>query len=334
MHYSRRVSRANYHAPILVLWALLAAVVSLGIAGTAQASAAPTVESILPNQGPTAGGTLVKIIGTGFVEPATVTIGGAATAVTVVSPTEITAKTQAQAAGTAEVVVKDSGGTSTLGPTYTYVAAPTVESVTPKEGPVAGGATVTIKGTHLNGATAVKFGPNAATVKSDTPTEITATSPAGSLGTVHVTVTTPGGTSAETAADEYTYVAAPTVESVTPKEGPVAGGATVTIKGTHLNGATAVKFGPNAATVKSDTPTEITATSPAGSGTVHVTVTTPGGTSAETAADEYTYVAAPTVESVTPKEGPVAGGATVTIKGTHLNGATAVKFGSTADTSL
>src|SRR3984893_10270072 len=288
MHYSRRVSRANYHAPILVLWALLAAVVSLGIAGTAQASAAPTVESILPNQGPTAGGTLVKIIGTGFVEPATVTIGGAATAVTVVSPTEITAKTQAQAAGTAEVVVKDSGGTSTLGPTYTYVAAPTVESVTPKEGPVAGGATVTIKGTHLNGATAVKFGPNAATVKSDTPPEITATSPAGS-GTVHVTGTTPGGTSAETAADEYNYVAAPTVESVTPKEGPVAGGATVTIKGTHLNGATAVKFGSTEATsFKVEPGGEIIAVSPAGSGTVHVTVTTPGGTSVETAADRFT----------------------------------------------
>ena len=57
----------------------------------------PIVESITPTQGPTAGGTSVKIKGKGFVSPATVKIGSAATSVTVVSETEITAKTAATA---------------------------------------------------------------------------------------------------------------------------------------------------------------------------------------------------------------------------------------------
>ena len=38
--------------------------------------------------------------------------------------------------------------------------------------------------------------------------------------------------------------------------------------------------------------TTITADSPAGTGTVDVTVTTPGGTSATSAADQFTYIAA------------------------------------------
>ena len=40
-----------------------------------------------------------------------------------------------------------------------------------------------------------------------------------------------------------------------------------------------------------DSDTQITATSPAGTGTVDVTVTTPAGTSRPASADQFTYVA-------------------------------------------
>ena len=53
-----------------------------------------------------------------------------------------------------------------------------------------------------------------------------------------MTVTTPGGTSATSPADEFTYVAAPTVTSINPTSGPTAGGTTVTVTGTNLSGAT------------------------------------------------------------------------------------------------
>ena len=64
----------------------------------------------------------------------------------------------------------------------------------------------------------------------------------------------------------------------------------MTITGTGFTGATAVDFGTTPATnftVVSDT--TITADSPAGTGTVDVTVTTPAGTSATSAADQFTY---------------------------------------------
>ncbi len=65
---------------------------------------------------------------------------------------------------------------------------------------------MTITGTDLTGATAVKFGSkDAASFSVSSATKITATSPAGSLGTVDITVTTPGGTSATSSADQFSY---------------------------------------------------------------------------------------------------------------------------------
>src|SRR5579859_1071443 len=81
----------------------------------------------------------------------------------------------------------------------------------------------------------------------------------------------------------------PTIASVIPNIGPAAGGTLVTITGTNLNGATAVKFGTAAATFSVTDSTHIAATSPAGSGTVDVTVTTSSGTSALSPADKFTY---------------------------------------------
>jgi hypothetical protein len=140
----------------------------------------------------------------------------------------------------------------------------------------------------------VQFGGSAAAgVSVASASKLTATSPAGS-GTVDVTVTTPGGTSATGPADHFTdIVPAPTVTAISPSSGPQDGGTTVKITGTHLSGATAVKFGATPASgfqVNGDA--QITATSPAGSGIVDVTVTTPGGASATGPTDRFSYQAA------------------------------------------
>jgi len=173
---------------------------------------------------------------------------------------------------------------------------PAVGDLDPDLGPTAGGNSVTITGTDLTGATLVKFGANSATITENTATQIKVTVPAGSAGTTDVIVTTPDGESANTAADNYTYVAPPAVTALDPSSGPTAGGNSVTITGTSLNGATLVKFGANSAAITENTATQIKVTVPAGSaGTVDVIVTTPGGSSANTAADNYTYVVAPTV---------------------------------------
>jgi uncharacterized protein YhjY with autotransporter beta-barrel domain len=302
---------------------------SFTVANVAAPAAAPTVTGIAPNSGPTSGGTSVTITGTNFTGATSVTIGGAAaTSVTVVDPTTITATTPAGTAGARDVVVTTPGGTGTGTGLFTYVAAPTVTGVSPTSGPTAGGTSVTITGTNFTGATAVMFGANpAASYTVDSATQITATSPAGSAGVVDITVTTVGGTSATGAADQFTYVAAPTVTGVSPTSGPTAGGTSVTITGTNFTGTTSVTIGGAAATsITVLNPTTITATTPAGTaGARDVIVTTPGG--AGTGTGLFTYVAAPTVTGVSPTSGPTAGGTSVIITGTNFTGATAVMFG-------
>jgi hypothetical protein len=87
---------------------------------------APTVTSVAPNSGPDTGGTSVTITGTNFVSGATVTFGGtAATGVTFVNATTITATTPVHAAGAVDVVVTNpdtQSGTLTNGYTYTLSA--------------------------------------------------------------------------------------------------------------------------------------------------------------------------------------------------------------------
>ena len=186
---------------------------------------APTVTGISPTSGTTAGGTSVTITGTNFNGATSVTIGGvAATGVTVVSATSITATTPAGSAGAKDVVVTTPNGTGTGTGLFTYAAAPTVTGISPTSGATAGGTSVTITGTNLTGATAVKFGTTSATINTNNATQITATSPAGSAGQVDITVVTAGGTSATSASDKFTYVAgAQTATAAAATLTPVAG---------------------------------------------------------------------------------------------------------------
>jgi alpha-tubulin suppressor-like RCC1 family protein len=129
--------------------------------------------------------------------------------------------------------------------------------------------------------------------------------------------------------------ALPVVSKVTPHEGPMEGGATVTITGVNLGGATAVHFGAAAAksfTVESGE--SITATTPAGTGTVDVTVTSTSGTSGTGSADKYTYRTPPTVTKLSVKGGPATGGTTVTITGLGFTGATGVSFAGVPATNV
>ncbi len=80
---------------------------------------------------------------------------------------------------------------------------PTVSSLSPDHGRV--GDTVVITGTLFTGATDVKFGSQPATFTVDSDTQITATAPGLQNGPVDVTVTTTGGTSVTTPADQFTF---------------------------------------------------------------------------------------------------------------------------------
>ena len=254
----------------------------------------PTVSSVSPTAGRTAGGNTVTIVGTHMAPGATVKFGAAAaSSVSFVSATHLTAVAPAHAAGTVDVTVVTPAGTSTVSSAdhYTYLVAPHVTSVSPRAGTTAGGNTVTINGSGFVPGATVKFGTTAATsVTFVSATRVTAVAPAHAAATVHITVTTPGGTSAGTNADLYAF-GAPRVTSISPTSGPPAGGTTVTINGSRFVHGATVKFGTTAATsVTFVSATQLTAVAPAhAAATVHITVTTSGGTSAATIADSYTY---------------------------------------------
>jgi len=156
---------------------------------------------------------------------------------------------------------------------------PSISSVSPDHGPATGGTQVDILGNEFaNGGTSVSFGGTPAqSVTWVDSTHIRAVSPAHDSGTVDITATTSTGTSDVTNADRYTYN--PVLTSVSPDNGPAAGGQSVTITGAGLNGATAVSFGGTpAASFTVVSSSTITATTPAhAGGTVNLTVTTAGG---------------------------------------------------------
>ncbi|MGC5008472.1 IPT/TIG domain-containing protein [Streptomyces sp. NBC_00353] len=205
---------------------------------------------------------------------------------------------------------------------------PALTGLSPNQGPTAGGTTVTLTGTNLGDVTAVRFGTTATAFTLVSSTQITATAPPGSEGSVQVTVISPGGTSGGVA---YYYVALPTLTAVSPGQGPMAGGTAVTLTGTNLSQATTVRFGTATAAFSVLSTTQInsvTPSTPAGfPGPAQVTVTSPGGTSGGVA---YYYVALPTLTAVSPGQGPTAGGTAVTLTGTNLLNATTVRFGATA----
>jgi hypothetical protein len=90
-------------------------------------------------------------------------------------------------------------------------------------------------------------------------------------------------------------MALPAITSISPSSGPAGGGTAVTIQGSGFTGATAVLFGGASATgIAVEGDTVIVATSPPGSGTVNVGVTTPAGSSAIAAASQFAYAAAAT----------------------------------------
>jgi hypothetical protein len=296
-----------------------------------------TVTGLGTTSGPTGGGTSVAITGTNFTNVTGVSFGSqAAASYTVNSATSITAVSPAATSGAVTVSVATTAGVSAAGSgtTFTYNAtAPSVSGLSPTSGATAGGTSVVITGLNLNGATAVSFGGTAATGFSvDSPTQITATAPAGSAGTINVTVTTPYGTSSTSSASQFTYVAAPTVSTLSVSSGPTAGGTSVTITGTNFTGLVAVSFGGvPAATLTVNSSTSLTVTTPAsGPGAVDVVVTAPLGSSAAVTADQFTYTdTAPAVTGVSPSGGALAGGGSVTITGTGFTNAQAVYFGGT-----
>jgi len=174
----------------------------------------------------------------------------------------------------------------------TALTAPAVTKVAPNKGPVGGGNEVKLTGTGFSGVTAVHFGSHTATFTVSSTTKLITKAPAGTVGTVDVTVTTTGGTSAITTADHYKYT--PTVTSLSPKSGPITGGTSVNVTGAGFalgTTATVFKFGSvKSKSVSCTSSTTCTVIAPPHlAGTVDVKATVSAITSPKAAGDQFTY---------------------------------------------
>ncbi|MSR34423.1 MAG: hypothetical protein EXS12_06455 [Phycisphaerales bacterium] len=126
----------------------------------------------------------------------------------------------------------------------------------------------------------------------------------------------------------------PTINSVLPNFGVLAGGTPITITGTNLTGAT-VTIGGASATGVTSSATSISAITPSGAeGKTTVVVTTAGGVATQGNGFEYTNLLIPTISSVSPALGPVSGETTITITGTNLTGASIVTVGGVEATNV
>lgn len=192
------------------------------------------------------------------------------------------------------------GGTGEVRLTFNAAPSPTITSVSPTSGPVAGGSSIYVNGTNLSGATSVTFGSATATITGNTSTRVTVTLPTG-YGTKDVSVTTTAGS--VLSPNAFTY-SSPTIGSISPNSGPATGGTSVYVNGTNLTYATGVTFGGVAGTMTAVSDTRVTVLTPVGAtaGSVDVVVSASGPASA-TSTGGFTYTptspGAPTIESPT-----------------------------------
>ncbi|WP_207385227.1 IPT/TIG domain-containing protein, partial [Legionella brunensis] len=290
---------------------------------------APTIEKIIANSGATTGGETVTISGSNFDATTSVTFDSATAKIVSQNDKQVVITTPAHDAGVVDVIVTTENGSTKATNSYTYkikkqanFAPPLIVNIFPTSGPTSGGQSVTIVGSNfVVGGSTVIFGASPATITSESSTVLVVTTPAG-VGTVSVVVNTAEGSSNPAS---YSYDG-PTIVGVSPSSGPTTGGQTVTITGNNFfPGAQSVTFGGIAAPIVSSTFNQIEVTTPPNSpGLTNIVVTTASGSSNN---GSYTYVASPTLATVSPDSGPTAGGQTVTITGSNfVVGGTSVSF--------
>lgn len=207
-----------------------------------------------------------------------------------------------------------------------FVPAARLTSLSVSDGPSTGGTSVGIAGTGFTAATSVDFGSTpAASFVVNGPNSITAVTPPTGAGTVDVTVTTAGGSSAIVAADRFTLVAAPIVTQVSPTSGPIAGGTTVTLSGQHLSAVSAVFLGDQQVGFTSISDAEITLVTPAGESpdSLEIYVSSLGGQSPTSGATQFTYLAPGPMASSSPAA--AAPGTSITVSGSGYGASETVK---------
>lgn len=176
-----------------------------------------------------------------YTTPPAVLFGGATgSKVNVSSSTAMTVITPQTTPGSVAIEVASyDGQTATLASSYTSDFGPSISNVTPNQGLISGGDTVTLTGSHFTAGSQVFIGgiamKNVITVNDTT---VTATLPAGVAGERDVEVVASDGQRV-ILSNAFTYNnLAPSIQAVNPLSGSVLGGQQVTITGQNFTPGT------------------------------------------------------------------------------------------------
>jgi hypothetical protein len=211
----------------------------------------PRLNSIIPNSGPVAGGTRVRLVGTGFLDGTVVHLGEReCESLEVVNENHIDCTTpEGFMPGPSSVTVRWSVGgvPHRVEDAFTYYVPVEVTAITPDRGPARGGTDITIDGNGFVESTEVRFGATLARTTFVDEHRLTVLVPAGEPGAVDVLVRNAFGE--VRVSGGYTYFEDLVVLGLEPRWGSIEGGTEVGLRGAGLADGGSVKFGDAAATI-------------------------------------------------------------------------------------
>ncbi len=275
----------------------------------------PSITSITPNVGPTAGGTLITISGSSLDNSGTVTVDGNACTSPTWTHTSIICTIPAGQGVNRNIVITTAGSQTASSTAFSY-AAPSVTGIAPSLGLTAGGTSIVLTGSNfgVSGPTVTVDGLNCP-VTASSSTSVTCTAPGG-VGLGKLVQLTVGGQASNTVFFGYN---APTLTSITPNTGPTGGGFLATVVGTNFGPSPVINIGGSACTYGAGAvnaaQTQVVCTVPGGSGTGRAVQANVASQLSNTLTFSYD---GPVITSVTPTEASTLGGTPVTIVGSSL----------------
>ncbi len=275
---------------------------------------APLLTSISPSSGPTSGGTLLTLQGANFGFTGSVSVGGvpAPRAPAGNSHTQLVVSLPPGQGASKDVVVTV-GSRSSVALQFDYHP-PQITSVSSSSAPTAGGTVITVNGSNFGASGIVLIGGTEASLTGGSygHEEIVCTLPPGQ-GTDFPLIVRSGGRDSNPVLFSYD---APEITSITPTSAATSGGTLLTVTGKNFGiSERSVLLGSQSLAPTSASHTQIVCALPPGQGAnLPVRVSVDGRLSASV---PFSYQA-PLLTSITPANGPTAGGTRLTLTGSNF----------------
>lgn len=288
-------------------------------------------QQLRPASGASAGGTRAELSGRGFVDGMRVELGGAEATLESLSSDgrRATIITPPGAPGLADLRVENPRGDSSwLEDAFYYQQSGSefsIAALTPTRVSTAGGAAITLIGSGLDAAELeVEIDEVPGTVIEQGPGHARVQTPPHPPGTVDI-IARDGADKTSSLPQALTYIRALEIDQITPDQGDISGGDTVTISGSGFEGVRRVEFGGRPAEFTVEDDATILATTPAhAAGAVDIRLLAdleaalPSG---------FRYTEALELFGSSPTRGSIAGGTYITMRGQGFDEEISVEFG-------